>query len=249
MSISFEDYLAGGYVITHFVNANSLNQWMKTVFGIKENLLPGKILSVGFCGTYFAPLFDWDGIPDEAYIDFGIPDNLRHEVNTWANEGWQKKLGYPNIFFELSSAREYINRFIHEPQDIQLLGIGLHKADIGKLDEIEKLNPSRIGETGARIAGFAGDGFDQAVRMGKFLTEGEILGFDVIACMHQIDHSWHCNGLARDALEKFQFRPNQFGLIEDKSNADKLANYANERLIEDSIWLSVLVTRYAVAVG
>lgn len=244
MNIPLEDYVSGGYLITRFIDAASVNQWMRHVCGASEDLLPPTILSVGFCEARFAPCFDWAGASHEDYAEFGIPANLIQQLNEWTNNLLDSEIGYPRIFLKLSTAREYIGRFLCGPRDIQLLGIGLHKDDHGRLEEVKKLNPSCIEPSGAKMAGFEGSGFAQAIRLGDKPVEGEILGFDVIACRYVIDHSWHCNGLAGDGVELFHFRPNRFGLIDERTNAVKLADFANERLVEDSIWLPVLVTRY-----
>ncbi|MBX3081976.1 MAG: hypothetical protein KF716_10120 [Anaerolineae bacterium] len=244
--MSLNGYLSGGYLITQYVDTTSSISWVKDWWALQGNLLPAAILSVGFCASRFAPLLSWAGASDQDYADFGVPENQRAELEAWANERFDVDIGYPHIFFQLLTAREYISRFVQNPQQLQVLGIGVHVDDLVMLLEAEALNPATTDPSGAHVAGFAGSGFARAVSRGEPPTQGEVLGFDVIACRYQIDHAWHCNSLAKDGWEQFHFRPNQFGLIDDKTNADKLAAYANEELIEDSIWLPVLVSRHPV---
>jgi hypothetical protein len=245
--MNLNDYFSGGYVITKAVDTSSPIPWVKKWFGDQADLLPESILSVGFCGSRFAPFFAWAGASDQDYAAFGIPDDKRDELETWANARFDEEIGFPHIFFNLTTTHEYIARFTRTPNPLQLLGIGVHKDDLWKLAEAEKLNPASREQSGARAAGFSGSGFARAVSFGQPPAQGEIVGFDVIAIRYQIDHSWHCNHLAKDGFEKFHFRPNQFGLINEKANADALATYATEQFIEDSIWLSVLVSRYPIA--
>jgi hypothetical protein len=247
MNISLEDYVSGGYLISKFTNTVFANEWARKLSSVnEEDLLPDHILSIGFCEARFAPCFDWAGASDQDYADFGIPKATVQELNAWTNKQFDTEIGYPNIFLRLATAREYISRFIRDTQQIQLLGIGLHRDKLNVLDEIEKLNPGSVGKSGATYAGFADNGFAKAIRINEPPIHGEVLGFDVIGCRDHIDHGWHCANLAKDALEKLNFRPNQFGLIDEKINADQLANYANNKLIYDRIWLSVLVTRHSI---
>jgi len=113
-----------------------------------------------------------------------------------------------------------------------------------QLARAEEMNPAHVSETGAKYAGFAGSGFAQAIKLGMSVVPGEVLGFDVICLEYNIDHSWHCNGLAVDGLTKFNFRPNQFGLITEKADADKMADYADQIQSESGVWVPVLVIRY-----
>ncbi len=244
MDIHLEDYLSAGYLITQFVDGASLNQWMRDVNHATEDLLPSRILSVGFCGASFAPIFKWVSPLVEDYARFGIPENRISELTSWANELFDKEIGHPNLFFRLRTAREYIRRFTNQSSDMQLLGIGLHQERLHQVHELEQGRPGYVSETGAKVTGFAGSGFAQALRLKESPERGEILGFDVVCLEANIDHSWHCNGLAVDAVGKFNFYPNQFGLIDNKSDADKMADYAEEIESEDGTWLPVLVTRY-----
>ncbi|MEP7288519.1 MAG: hypothetical protein ABI947_22430 [Chloroflexota bacterium] len=241
MASSIEDYLSGGYLVTQLVDGAPINAWMQNA---PKDLLPEKIISVGLCSAPNAPLFEWAGTSDKDYARFGIPAERRTELNIWSTELFDKEIGYPNIFFSLSTAREYVQRFTNGMDDIQIIGIGVHKENLYQIAELEQLHPRTIASTGAITAGFAGTGFAQALKRSERPITGEMLGFDVICCFYSIEHSWHCSGLAADALERFNFRPNGLGLIDDKANADKLANYANEQRIEGGVWLPVLVSRY-----
>ena len=248
MGIDLRENLSGGYLVTRFTDGTAPNRWLKSVTASDTDLIPDRILSVGFCGSQFAPIFDWAGASEQDYADFAIPKDMVAALNEWANARFDSEVSYPHNFFRLATAREYIRRFVRDSRDLQLLGIGVHRADLDKLEAVNKLNPSRIDSSGASIAGFMEGGFGRAIALAEPPVPGETLGFDVIACRYQIDHSWHCNALAKEALEQFGFRPNRVGLIDEKANADQLARYATEQCIEDSIWLAVLVTRYPTVV-
>ena len=141
-------------------------------------------------------------------------------------------------------AQEYIRRYTDHSSDMQLLGIGLHQERLHQVYELEQRRPGYVSETGAKVTGFADTGFAQALKLKELPERGEILGFDIICLDFNIDHSWHCSALAVDAVQKFNFYPNQFGLIDNKADADKLAEYADEIQPEHGVWLPVLVTRY-----
>ena len=246
MSLDTAEYVSGGYVITQEVDATALNHWYRTVFNVQEDLLPPSILSVGMCSARFAPFWEWAGASEQDIVDFGIAYDKHDAVEAWAHARTNEEVGYPHYFYRLPTVYDYIQRFVTDAHKLQILGIGLHVDDVPKLATIEALNPAPTDKSGAQYAGFLDCGFGQALRRAEPPATGEQLGFDVIACRYQIDHAWHCNGLAKDALEKFHFRPNRYGLVDTKTDADHLAAYATEQFIEDSIWLSVLVTRYPV---
>lgn len=246
MGILVEDYVSGGYLITLYADGASSNRWLRSAIGATEDLLPARMLSVGYCGASRAPSLRGD-FDEEKCARFGVSPARKAEVISWVEERLDREVGFPDLFFRLPTAREYIRRFTSGAADIQLLGIGLHQERLHHIAQLERLRPPGIAETGAKLAGFADTGFAQALRLGERPAAGEILGFDVICCYWNIDHSWHCNGLVVDGLDRFGFRPNQFGLINEKTNADKVADYANEIPTEEGIWLPVLVTRYSVS--
>jgi hypothetical protein len=246
--VKLAEYLSGGYVITRYIDGASHNQWLREVGGRTEDLLPPQILSVGLCNTSHAPVFDWTGPLDEDYANYGIPSNFIPELSAWASaKKSNKEIGFPNIFLRLSTAQEYLRRFAKNVSDLQLLGIGLHQERLHQIIELELRRPARIAETGAKTAGFADTGFAQAFSLKEPPIPSEIVGFDVICCEYNIDHSWICNGLQADALDKFHFRPNGFGLIDEKADADKLADYADEIQPEPGVWLPILVMRYPLS--
>lgn len=242
--MDISEFVAGGYVVTQFVNGPSYNNWMRSVLHATEDLLPDKFLGVAICGSARAPLFDWASHVEEDYTRFGIPDRLP-ELGQWASERYETEVGYPDIFFYLATAREYVRRFTHYP-DIQILGLGVHKQDLQFVKEAELSRPDSVAENGSHIAGFFHTGFAQAVRLADPCEPGEVLGFEVICCHYNIDHSWHCNGLAVHALREFGFRPNRFGMIDNKADADQVVKWINsgERKPEPGTWLPVLVSRH-----
>jgi hypothetical protein len=244
MNISIDDYVSGGYFITQFVDSASSNRWLRNVIGATEDLLPDRILSSGYCSAENAPVFSWAGNGTEEYARFGIAPDRISEVDTWANASLGRETGHPDLFLHLRTAREYIRRFVTEKNDNQLLGIALHKERLRQITELERLRPPQVAPSGVKISGFEGTGFAKALHLGEPPLSGEILGFDIICCFANIDHSWLCNGLVVDGLNEFNFRPNQFGLIDQKTDADKLADYAATIPTEEGIWLPVLVTRY-----
>src|SRR5258708_11647275 len=244
MTTSLDDYISAGNVLTQFIDGAAPNSWMRNLQHATDDLLPGKFLSVGFWGAPIAPVFTWMGPTDEDYVQFGIPPDRISELTKWADERFDQEIGYPNLVMRLETAREYMRRFTNGMTEMQLIGMGLHKEYLGKIAEIERLNPRRIDKSGATVAGFEGGGFAQAVKLAKPVIPGEILGFDVIALRDAIDHSWHCNGLALTGLREFGFRPNSIGLLDDRANAEKIARYAEEKFIEDRIWLPLLLIRY-----
>jgi hypothetical protein len=235
MVTNIKDFVSGGYIITQFADGSSRNQWMRDLGLVNEDLLPEKILGISLCLEPEAPLLRWHGGLEEDFASFGIPTHHVEQLYTWADEKYKNKdVGWPNIFLELPTAREYVLRFTtNDNNDIQILGIALPKHLLHRIDEIERLFPT-----------FANTGFDETLRRGKQPASGEILGFDVICCNESINHSWTCTPLPAEGLRDFNFRPNQFSLIDEEINAVKLADYDSDAVAKNGMWLPVLVTRY-----
>lgn len=223
--IDLEEYISGGYIITRPIDSTAHNRWLKDIKGATEDLLPPHFLSIGFCNISHAPIFDWTEPREEDYANYGIPYTLIPELSTWANERYKTEIGFPWIFFHLNTAQEYIRRFAINATDLQILGIGLHREHLQQIRELEQLYPARITDTGAEVGGYAYTGFAQALKLNERPLSGEILEFDVICCEYHIDHSWLCDGFEVEALNTFHFRPNRFGLIDGKLNANRLASY------------------------
>src|SRR5258708_23775951 len=218
-------FIAGGYLVKKFVEGTSYDSWMRTVLHATEDLLPDNFLSVAICGALHAPVFDWASNGEEDYALFGIPDRLP-ELGQWASDRYEKEIGYPDIFFYLATTREYVQRFTNVP-DVEIVGIGVHRQDLHFVAEAESLRPESVAENGSIIAGFSRTGFAEAVGLADPIEPGEVLGVEVVCCYYNIDHSWHCNGLAVYALREFGFRLNQFGMIDDKADADQVVKWIN----------------------
>lgn len=246
-----DHYISGGYFVTTFVDGAKVNPWLRSVAQAQEDLMPERFLSVAWSEAAHVPTFSWTGSLDEDFTMFGIPLEKRAELEAWADARFDTEIGYPNVFCNLATVREYVAKFSITPDVIQLLGIGLHKDRLDMLAELERLGPPYVAENGSKVSGFQDNGFARALHMGKNPEPGEIVGFDLICCNYNIDDSWVANGLPVEALKTFNFRPNRFGLIDDKANADKLADYCNRpdaHMGEPGIWLPVLVTRYPVII-
>jgi hypothetical protein len=239
-----EEYISGGYFVTREIEIPTYNRWLRDVCGATEDLVPTRIISIAFDGAADPPLFDWVGVLGEDYDLFGVHPELMAEKNAWANERYNTEIGYPNVFYKLETAREYVQRFTKKLAHIHIVGIGLHKDFLPRVEEAERLQPERKADNGATIAGLADSGFGRALSFAQPCIPGEILGFDIICWFYNIDRTWHSNGLAVDGFEKFNFRPNQYGLIDNKTDADNLGRYADEIQPESGVWLPVLVTRY-----
>lgn len=241
-----DDFISAGYFVTREIEIPTYNRWLRDVVGATEDLVPEKIISVGFGNT--APLFKWIGdFGEDCELLFGVAAERITEIDAWATARFDKEIGHPNVFFKLATAREYLDRFTNKLPNVHIVGLGLHKDFLPRVEEAERLQPRRTSDNGVTtMGGLADTGFGMALSFAQPCEPGEVLGFDVICWFSNISESWHSNGLAVDGLNKFGFRPNKYGLIDDKGNADKLARYADEIQPEPGVWLPVLVTRYSI---
>ncbi len=226
-SIDFHDYVMAGYVITTTADGEAYNRWMDA------DLLPPRIISVSPCVARMAPVFTWTGPTDEEYALFGIQKSV--ELTEWTDGRLDKTIGYPNIFFDLQTSRQFISKFVTKMDNTLLLGMALHRNQLDKFLTDAKA-PANMGEYGVY----------EVISRRQIPDTGEVLGFEPISYSYGIEHSWHCNALDKAGWEKLQIHPNRYGLIDDLEDADKVAAFANDpgTGAEPGSWLPLLLIRY-----
>jgi hypothetical protein len=226
-NIELGNYVSGGYFITKFTDGTRYNRWMG------KELLPAKILSVSPCVAGDLPVLSWARANSQECDLYGIsPDNIPI-LNEWGNALERAgEIGYPSVFYKLETARQYIERFVTDFEDIALVGIGLHRSRVENF-----LAPPQRSDYGVY----------EAISRRTELIPGEIIGFEIFCYYFGLTHSWHCNGLELHAWDEYQVRANSYGLIDAAENADKIADFAMDDNAEPEIWLPLRIVKYPLA--
>lgn len=194
----------------------------------EDNLLPPKVITLSPCiGGTFDSVWTWgsldEGLPyintRERVEAFGINLEQWDEIKTWCST--QQELEYLDIygvFTTISSAREFINKFLADTTDLHLLEIGLPR-ELATADWFKRTQVN--GES---------FGIDKLISQKIPLsTDSEILGFEVLSYdYHNLGHTWLCSYLHRDMHKLYGIKPNQYGLIDDYNDAKKVYEWIAE---------------------
>ncbi len=192
-----------------------------------EKIVPETVLSVSgcLCKQYPDTSILWGNseVKKERYMDqLGLSLNTFQLFEHWIEE--HRNTGdvlFPQVFSDLHSAGDFLNRFLIQIPDIRIISIGLperYKSDF--LEDIELFsskNPEPYGVEKMLLQHHPPEK-DGAKKVGY-----EVLGFDSGSF-----HSYLCNGLERDFRQHFNFSPNRYGLIDSIEEADRYSDYCNE---------------------
>ena len=150
----------------------------------------------------------------------------------------QNEFGFPNVFYSLTSARNFYKRYLKHLSNIKLLSIAL--ADEYWEQFIQETVPGKnMGEPGMRMKLRARSNVE---------PEAMFRGFEVLGYDHSQFCSYICNSLEDDYSKKFSILLNRNGFIEDYNDAKRAAEYtrSEEAEAEPYLWLPWLISEYSV---
>lgn len=240
METNLANYISGGYYISKYVDRPPY---------AAADLLPEKILSLSSCICEFIPdswALSWAGDSGEARQKsaafFGLSSEEFEQISAWTTAHFDNEVGWPNVCFDLQTARLLRQQFIALNEPIVIFGIGLHKSlqkrfcDYAKPPE-QKEGFAPNGETGLY----------HAINLISALPEnGEVLGFEPASYGYLLECSWLCNGLEKEIHEKLGVRPNEHGYIDDFETALECVSHISldEVGAEPGLWLPWLIIKY-----
>jgi len=160
-------------------------------------------------------------------------------LSEWCTEQLSEKqtLGYPNVIFDIETARELARQFLRF-QSLTLLGIGLRFEMSGKFFEAAQYDKHRS----ARVP----LGVPTLLERGLILPDGgESLGFEALGYEFEgTFHSSKCYSSEDPALSKISF--NEFGYCADFSEAIQLCAIRAKQTAKEITWLPWEIRRYVL---
>lgn len=207
MSINLNDYIAGGYYISHYM---SRPIWME------QTLIPDQYVSLSGCISDRLPVATvWqDSIPDEAK-NLGMTEDLWGRFREWSNANLDKYFGYPDTFYTKKAAHYVLNRYFPIPNHLSLMGIALHKTRVQAFLERHK-------ESGDYY------GVYKVISRLKPLAQGAtVRGLEVLGYENGINHSWLCYSMESHCNQNLGICPNEVGLL-DETSADVANVYVSD---------------------
>ncbi len=227
--------LAGGY---------SISRAAARPVRASADLIPDQVLSAStrICET--VPdlwAIRWASIADAERVAaasrFGIPVEVVPRVIEWFTDHLDANTaGWPNVFFYLDVAREFVHKFLPDADEVVIVGIGLPERFANDFLSNESSGPR-----------MAVSGVYEMIRRGNAPDpSGRPLGFEVLNHQYGTVHSWLCDGLEADVALIHGIKPNSSGFIstlEEASNAAQFCSSAESGGASGE-WLPWLITEY-----
>ncbi|WP_210485893.1 hypothetical protein [Rufibacter aurantiacus] len=174
----------------------------------------------------------------EAREEFNLTTSQIKEIQTWADQKFEeKKIGWVNTFSDFDTLHEYKERFFATAQDYQIFSVNFPETEKDALIAEFVVEGKDIGAIGL---------WDNVNRqIPEVADESEkVIGYDLIGIEASGDfHTFHCHDIADDLVDKFGVQINQYGLIANDNNWEKLVEYMNaeENGFEPVLWFFVKV--------
>jgi hypothetical protein len=234
------DFIIGGYFLVQAVQSAD---WMNKSF------LPARFWTVSKCICEIIPdtwVFSWASKSTTSTVDYQDILKLDEEgfksLQAWADEKFRKdELGWPNLFLNLETAKQFYVQYLRHLPDIKLLSIAL--PDSYWHEFIEENRP----EPGMGEGGVYTKLQQRELLQGSVISRGfEILGDEWGGQFH----SFVCNSLETAYAEQLNISLNQNGLIDSYEDAVKATNYTNldEVGSEPALWQPWLISEYPLPV-
>lgn len=208
MTINVDDYIAGGYYISHYM---SRPVWMA------ETLIPNGYLSLSGCISDRLPVATvWqDGVPPEAQ-NLGMTEELWALFKDWSNANLHKQFGYPDTFYSKQVAQSVLDQYFPIPNDLRIMGIALHKTRVQPF-----LTTHR--ESGDYYGVYKVLSERQPLEDGAIAHGLEVLGYE-----NGISHSWLCYSMESHCHNDLGICPNGAGLLDEQA-ADIANAYVSDK--------------------
>lgn len=243
-AIDLKDYVCGGY----FITKPSVQGFMRT-----PNFQPEQVMSLSNCIArwFISPAWGWQIEQNKREILWwGIPETKFDQLHTFSVEMFEKDYYFPNVFLKLSSARQFIKKFLPNAEGVILLGAGLPK-NLGQNFLSRKLEPlfNAKNENIAQDLSNVSLAFSQNILL---RPGGQIIGFEVASyAYNSFGHSWLCSNLQSDMHEQFGINAGDYGLLKSYDDAMKVYEWIAEddmqgRRAEPEPYFPWLIVQYPV---
>lgn len=233
---NLDQFYCGGYFLAKRVH--SLDK------EVPFDEMPSSFISLSRCLTVILPdtwAIDWVVFDEKERKrkarEFGLsPYAMIKMIETVTRLFESDSIGWPGLFNDLDDCISLADKHFDNSEDIEVLGIGVHKSLSQKLISYEE-NSDYSSKNGIPSLVASKKALDQSgIKMGY-----EILGYD---CGDF--HSWICNSLQKDASLKFGIKVNDSGLVDNYKQALELSDYISLKGTgaEPGLWLPWAIVSY-----
>jgi hypothetical protein len=213
--------------------------------------LPPGLITVSPCLANVAPdcwAIEWSKTPEAERLacaaEFGIDARDLPNAIRWATDHFDAGgFLWPNMFLDAATAREFRRRFVRVT--VRLLQIALPEDMLEPFLALTAPPPQQPGYAPVGAVGVHQALSHRSVLANTGESRGfEVLGFDGAAGFD----SFRCNALDKDFQRLFGINFNQWGLIDDATEARRCAEYANGPEVSTCAvaWHPWLVTEHVI---
>lgn len=154
---------------------------------------------------------------------YQINDDTVSSIRQWVDEAFdEKKIGWVNLFEDLTKAKEYKSRFFSHLPDTKIVGIYFTEDEGNIL--LSEFTPQ--GESAGSIGLY--DNLSKKIHEQDSVNE-LFIGFDIVGV--ELDgsfHTFYCHDIANDLAERFGLTINQYGLFQAIRQWQSLLDYMND---------------------
>lgn len=197
----------------------------------KYNLMPEKYFSASSCHSTSSGIAEWAGGNPEL---LGVLGDKLDLANKWAGTAHEDLFGYPNVFYTLHNARDYVAAFIPEiPDDLTILCLALPD------NLVKELLAKEVAKYGV---------YQTLERMEQPAEGGTIIGYEILSFGYGIEHTWLCYGFHDETYEKHNIKPNIHGFLDNESDAQLIID-SIVRIppnTKDELWYPFQIIQYDV---
>jgi hypothetical protein len=213
------------------------------------SFLPEVLWTVSACICNVYPdawAFPWVNTdPDrqaEEQARLGLSDTDYGHMQAWVNTTFnEQRFGWPNVWLDLASARQYYHHYLRSIVGIKLLAIALPAPYLE--DALAASAPK---------PGMGEDGVHQMLQLRRTLTEPEAehaRGFEVLGIdLGGTFHTFLCNYLEVPYRDELGLTFNHNGLLASLADAQRASEYTNldSTAAEPVSWHPWLVVEYSL---
>ncbi|MBE0538896.1 MAG: hypothetical protein IH620_04225 [Ignavibacterium sp.] len=209
-------YYLGGYYLTKLRPKNYGTETGSLIYTCSECINDNLVETWAYSWTV-----NNDKQAKEAKENFQLTDTQIKSIRTWVdNKHNESKLGWINVFTELTTALEYKNNFFSHLIDIKLMALYFDEDERADILDVFKPQKEKNGEIGLRLTLLKE--FEE--------RDNEIfLGYDYIGIENGGSfHTFHCHDIGKELSDKFGLILNKYGLFESDVNSKQVLDYLND---------------------
>jgi hypothetical protein len=168
----------------------------------------------------------WAGRPENQVKELRevheISEEQQNEIQNWVDKKFEeKRIGWPQVFSDLETTKEYSDKFFSHIKERQILQI--------LFPEDERENFLTEFAPAKKEYGTLGIYDNLIKKIYENQSDEEFIGYDLIGVeVRGTFHSFHCHDLANELTSKFGIELNEFGLIKEIKNPTEIVDYMND---------------------